>query len=75
MCSVNFNYVIGAFTSPWYPENYPSNMDCTLTIGFNMNLQNARIAIVFHSFHMENGDCRYENTMADIKPLIKGKDI
>ena len=42
--------VNNTLTSPGYPDNYPSNMDCNYSVPIP---QGMAMRITFHEFHME----------------------
>ena len=48
------------FTSPNYPNKYPSNSNCTWIIGQGMDLAEAKVIVLFDYFHTEGPDtpCR-----------------
>ena len=41
------------FTSPNYPNKYPSNSNCTWIIGQGIDLTEAKIIVLFDYFHTE----------------------
>ncbi|XP_070576918.1 CUB domain-containing protein 2-like isoform X2 [Ptychodera flava] len=54
-CGRTFNTSSGIFTSPYYPDDYPSNLNCTYFIHGN-GLPDSRIQLKFVEFSLSNTD-------------------
>lgn len=51
-CGGNFTTPNGRFTSPSYPDNYPSNANCIYTVSQGSD---TFIALTFHKMNTEKG--------------------